>query len=130
MLSPECVSLVYPPNTIIPRTPAAVKKSQLPTIFSLPYFTKCCAYLKLGVVKSSGFAERAKLGNLVNALFIIIFKVILDFNIIIKLNFDNYQITHIHHIKYSISYNYLIIINKNIKYNLNLINHQNLHYVH
>jgi len=40
--------------------------------------------LKLGVVKSSGFVERAKLGNLVNALFIIIFKVILDFNIIIK----------------------------------------------
>lgn len=40
ILNPECVSLVYPPNTIIPSTPAAAKNSQLPTIFYLPYFAK------------------------------------------------------------------------------------------
>ena len=53
MLRPEWVSLVYPPSTIIPNTPAAVKNSQPPTIFSLPYLTKWVVKLKrFGVVNS------------------------------------------------------------------------------
>ena len=37
--NPDFDNLVYPPNKIIKTTLPAVNKSQVPTIFSLPFFT-------------------------------------------------------------------------------------------
>lgn len=47
ILNPECVNLVYPPSTIIPSTPAAVKNNHPPTILSLPYLTSYVEKLNL-----------------------------------------------------------------------------------
>lgn len=70
MESPEWVNRVYPPSTIIPKTPAAVKNSHPPTNLSFPSFTRVVEKVKrllLGsIVLANGFINPFGLRLLMN----------------------------------------------------------------